>query len=163
MDQRSHQSIQNAHSLHKEMLYNMVTNFAKLDTFISHYLASVYNDDFYERIKFTDIVLSNDNSQHLFKYFTIALSENGIDKVKIANLEKLYNHAKKLRNVLSHSYLVPTNNLNFNGKAIKLTYINDSNGKGYTRNVQKNEYDICYQKLQLLIREVYVLLDLKLF
>lgn len=87
MDQANHLSVQNAQSLHKEMLYNMVTDFARLDTFISHYLASEYDDDFYQRIEFTDIVLSNDNSKRLFKYLTVTLIEKGIDKAQIANLE----------------------------------------------------------------------------
>lgn len=143
--------------LHKDMVYRFVTGFAQLDTFISHYIASYFKTDLHDKVDLTDLLLVDMNSQKQFDIFVRLLQRKDAGNENIEHIKRLYISTRKMRNTLSHSYMVPAENLNFNGNALKLTKIEFSKGRGYTTNVQKNEYIDKSNQLQDLLHTVYEL------
>ncbi len=135
-----HDSLSEAKKKHKEMFYNFLTEFAHLDTRIAYCVASHFANNQEKRIEITDLIISELNSQKQFDIFLRILRRKGINEIKVCCIEKLYSGVRKLRNLLAHSYLVPTNNTNLKGNGIKLTTLSDSKGKGYTKDLDANYY-----------------------
>lgn len=144
-------SITRAVTKHKEIFYDFLTQFAHLDTRVGYCIASHFEKDISKKIEITDLLVQEFNSQKQFDVFLKILRLKNISETEVGALSNLYVGVKKMRNFLAHSYLVQKNNVSYNGKCIKLTYLTNSKGKGYTHNLDINDYTIKRENLRKLL------------
>lgn len=140
---------------HKNIFHTFLTHFAFLDTMITSNISSYFHKEQEKKIEFTDLVLCDMNSQKQFDIFLKILKKQSMKDEKISSLKKKYAGVRKMRNLLAHSYLVEENNLKFNQKFLKLTRLTNSNGNGYTENLQINEYETQLKLLEELNEELH--------
>lgn len=147
-----------AEEKHKEIFYEFLTLFAYLDNMVSFCIASYFKKDRDEKVEITDILISEFNSQKQFDIFLRILRLIKVPATTISEIEKEYGRARKMRNLLAHSYFVPINNTKFNGKSITLTRLCNSKGsakggKGYQEKLIGNDYKQKKMDLDSLIRK----------
>ena len=137
----------NARAKHKEIFYELLTEFASLDTMVSFYIASHFVKRKEKITEITDLIISELNSQKQFDVFLRLLSINNFDMNENTIIQDLYNSVRPWRNKLAHSFFLGPDNFNYNEKGIKLTYLHNSKGKGYSIPLDLKEYECVKLKL----------------